>query len=640
MEGFGNSALTGAAPHGDDLRAAAGPGALLPDAVFLFDANPAGWFSDETLLFDEFGYDGFLDDGVPYDDEYPESFPVDPFPEALFYDAVFAGGAPSSADAPWLSLDARLAAAEVFLKADLTADGPGLIDQTQALEKFKCWATGQQARLAVTFEAKQRQEQAELEAESSPGHGNRSALSAGDLGKPRPKEQSMGVAEQIALARGESPHRGGRLLGMAKALVTEMPHTLGALDTGQLNEERAMYVVKETATLTVEDRAAVDEELAADTGTFNGVGTRAVIAALKAAATRRDPRSVTQRASHAASERGVSLRPAPDCMTYLTAMLPAHQGVAVYAALTRQADTVHAAGDPRSLGQIKADTLVEWTTGTQGGVAGVEISLVMTDRTLLQGDSEPARLAGYGVVPSAWARKLVAQQEDEQGEGQGAGQGRAPGQSLPGCHDSGPPDHLQTAAGRSAAGGSNISGSGTGHKDAGQQDAVQELKIWLRRLYTAPDTGDLVAMDSRRRLFPAPLRRFIQIRDNTCRTPYCDAPIRHHDHIIPWHNNGPTSLANGAGLCEACNHTKELPGWKAQPRPGPRHTIELTTPTGHTYQSTAPPLPGTPLPGMPLPGMPLSGASSPGTRLSEASLPRNGLLGDGLLGTGRGGIGH
>jgi 5-methylcytosine-specific restriction endonuclease McrA len=121
---------------------------------------------------------------------------------------------------------------------------------------------------------------------------------------------------------------------------------------------------------------------------------------------------------------------------------------------------------------------------------------------------------------------------------------------------------------------------------------VQELKIWLRRLYTAPGTGDLVAMDSRRRLFPAPLRRFIQIRDDTCRTPYCDAPIRHHDHIIPWHNDGPTTLANGAGLCEACNHTKELPGWKAQPRPGPRHTIELTTPTGHTYRSTAPPLPG------------------------------------------------
>ncbi|HEY1158895.1 MAG TPA: hypothetical protein VGE95_21745, partial [Arthrobacter sp.] len=46
------------------------------------------------------------------------------------------------------------------------------------------------------------------------------------------------------------------------------------------------------------------------------------------------------------------------------------------------------------------------------------------------------------------------------------------------------------------------------------------------------------------------------------------------------------------GLCEACNHSKEMPGWTAKPVPGPRHTVATTTPTGHTYHSTAPPLPG------------------------------------------------
>ncbi|MEW1821095.1 hypothetical protein AB0323_09925, partial [Arthrobacter sp. NPDC080031] len=68
-------------------------------------------------------------------------------------------------------------------------------------------------------------------------------------------------------------------------------------------------------------------------------------------------------------------------------------------------------------------------------------------------------------------------------------------------------------------------------------------------------------------------------------------------------DGGTTSLANGAGLCEACNHTKELPGWTAQTRtaqtgtaqtsPGTRHVLDIRTPTGHHYQSTAPPLPGT-----------------------------------------------
>ena len=55
--------------------------------------------------------------------------------------------------------------------------------------------------------------------------------------------------------------------------------------------------------------------------------------------------------------------------------------------------------------------------------------------------------------------------------------------------------------------------------------------------------------------------------------------------------DGPTSGDNGQGLCEACNHAKQAPGWRARPSPraGP-HTIETTTPTGHTYRSHAPPV--------------------------------------------------
>jgi hypothetical protein len=106
-----------------------------------------------------------------------------------------------------------------------------------------------------------------------------------------------------------------------------------------------------------------------------------------------------------------------------------------------------------------------------------------------------------------------------------------------------------------------------------------------------------VAVDSRARLFPAGLRRFLQVRDDTCRTPYCDAPIRHDDHILGWAEGGTTIAGNGQGLCEACNHTKETPGWSAKPLrlPGLRHTVQTCTPTGHTYHSTAPPLPGTAL---------------------------------------------
>ena len=201
-----------------------------------------------------------------------------------------------------------------------------------------------------------------------------------------PAEQlGAGIGAQIALARHESPAKGGRLLGLAKALVTEMPHTLAALESGQLNEWRATLLVRETACLTAADRAAVDEHLAPDTGTFTGAGDRRLVATARAAAYRRDPRTVTDRAAHAATERHVSLRPAPDTMCYLTALLPVTAGVGLYTALARHADTLRNSGDSRSRGQAMADTLVERSTGTPGGITGVEIQVVMTDRTLLPG---------------------------------------------------------------------------------------------------------------------------------------------------------------------------------------------------------------------------------------------------------------
>jgi hypothetical protein len=459
-------------------------------------------------------------------------------------------------------------------------DSAGLINQIRELEDAKSALAARQARLSVAFDRLQRREQV-------------------DAGMPA-AELGAGVGAQIALARRESPAKGGRLLGLAKALVTEMPRTLAGLETGELNEWRATLLVRETACLTAEERAAVDAELAPDTGTFNGAGDRAIIAAARAAAYRRDPRTVTQRAAHAATDRNVSLRPAPDTMCYLTALLPVSAGVALHAALTRHADTQRAAGDPSTRGQLKADALVERITGTPGGITGIELQLVMTDRTLLHGDSEPARLPGYGIVPAGWARDLLTRGGQATGprhkterRGQ-TGMGAAePAVGPAGTRIGG----AATGAGAAGTGVGGARTAGTDTDTARNTGGDNAFNVWLRRLYTAPGTGELTAMDSRARLFPPGLRRLIQVRDDTCRTPYCDAPIRHFDHIIPWHRGGPTTRDNGAGLCEACNHAKKTPGWTTTPQPGPRHTLEIQTPTGHTYQSTAPPLPGTGLTG-------------------------------------------
>src|ERR1700761_5527908 len=70
--------------------------------------------------------------------------------------------------------------------------------------------------------------------------------------------RGRGVASEIALARRDSPSRGNRHLGFAKALVHEMPHTLAALEAGALTGGRATLIVRESPCLDVDDRRALD----------------------------------------------------------------------------------------------------------------------------------------------------------------------------------------------------------------------------------------------------------------------------------------------------------------------------------------------------------------------------------------------
>jgi len=91
----------------------------------------------------------------------------------------------------------------------------------------------------------------------------------------------------------------------------------------------------------------------------------------------------------------------------------------------------------------------------------------------------------------------------------------------------------------------------------------------LRRLYRSPDDGQLVAMDSRSRRFEGGVARFIRLRDQVCRTPWCDTPIRHIDHPEPVADDGETSARNGQGLCEDCNYAKQAVGWSRRGPPRP-----------------------------------------------------------------------
>ena len=400
-----------------------------------------------------------------------------------------------------------------LLAIDPDADEAALVEHIAALERLKSAAAAHQARATAALDTARRAAEA-------------------TRGVPAAK-RGKGLGSEIALARHDSPNRGGRHLGFARALVHEMPHTLAALQAGALSEWRATLIVKESACLDIEDRRTLDAEMCANLADLDGLGDKRIEANAKTIAYRLDPHAVVDRAVRAPHERTVTIRPAPDAMVHVTALLPMDQGVAVYATLRRTSDTTC---DGRGRGQVMADTLVERVTGRPADVpVPVEVNLVITDESLLAGSTEPARVTGYGPIPAAVARLLVA------------------------C---------------------------AAHDDRSQAT--------LRRLYKHPASGALVAMESRARIFPKGLAKFIDIRDDTCRTPYCDAPIRHHDHAQPHTHDGPTTATNGLGECEQCNYAKEAPGWTvhAEIDDTGSHTAEFTTPTGARHRSNAPPLPG------------------------------------------------
>jgi hypothetical protein len=250
-------------------------------------------------------------------------------------------------------------------------------------------------------------------------------------------------------------------VGLAFALL-EMPYVAAAFARGDVSEWRATITGRETACLTRADRHEVDRRLGSRQGDLAGLGDQELAAEARRIAYALDSEGFTRRAAKAKKDRRITLRPAPDTMTYLSGLLAVREGVAVYAALTKHADSLRARGYDRSRGQIMADTLVERVTGVAVAPrVPLAVGIVISDAAVFGEPGTPSRdtpahVDGYGLVPAPVAREWLADPDTE---------------------------------------------------------------VWVRRLYSRAGDHALVAMDSARRGFAANLRRFIKIRDQRCRTP-------------------------------------------------------------------------------------------------------------------------
>ncbi|MFJ2507631.1 HNH endonuclease signature motif containing protein [Arthrobacter citreus] len=384
-------------------------------------------------------------------------------------------------------------------------------------------------------------------------------------------------------------------------------------------------------------RAAFERDLlaAAEGRTAAGFGRRA-----RRLRESRFPDLFPVRHRQAKDKRRVMFQPLPDGMSCLSAIIAAEKGQAMFAALTGAAKAGKRAGDPRTMDQLRADTLTE---------------------LLLEGEPPAAKQDAAVEAPRAG----TVTNEDTQGANpipgaaDGGDRGGAAGSlyessSVPGSQTHGldPAEHRlrgpatasMDAAGEipsapgptptgntSTAAGNSSTAAGSSRQDkrprraerhrtqnrnrskvrtevmvlinadtlAGLDENPAELNgygpisaetarsmileaLHWTPLLQDPATGEILTVGRTRRI-PAGLKRWLQARDGTCRFPGCPVNVTHAeiDHTTPYAHGGPTDHTNLEHLCPKHHRFKTLGHWKArQPEAG---TIEWNSPTGRTY---------------------------------------------------------
>ncbi|MGI5128288.1 DUF222 domain-containing protein [Pseudonocardia sp. CA-107938] len=228
------------------------------------------------------------------------------------------------------------------------------------------------------------------------------------------------------------------------------------------------------------------------------------------------PEKFLERCREARGGRRVTIRPALDGMADLTAHLPVPEAVACFAALKKAVDEVFTAPDPVT--RSRSQIMADTLVERVTGQA------VATD-------------VGFAVNVTVPVESLVDPVSPLPAE-------------IPG-YGPVPVWWITSGGGR---------------------------KAW-RRLVTKD--GVVIGGDSRQRAFTGSLAAFIRAREgNRCSEPYCDAPVRHIDHIERYSEGGRTEFDNGRGLCEFHNYVRENPDWDVY-RAG--DVIVTTTPTGASY---------------------------------------------------------
>jgi hypothetical protein len=513
------------------------------------------------------------DDGVLGDDPLATDWWAEAF-EPLDEDQLL-----DRACAPWQSL-AEIAQAVPGgdLAAVLELLDPARLDDLMVVESVAAWE-----RLAAW---------AHLGAALSAAELSRRAAMNPDWRRPVPTRTCV-AGDELAMRLGWSRPAANRLVRGGQALGNELLLVADAVRDGVIDTPKLRVLTDRLADRPGPLAWAVQEvvlpqaatrtptQLAADID-------RALLVVDSEDAASRLPKAVAAR--HVCHPRRL-----PDGMAGLWAVLPATDAARIDATLEATARAARAGGDPRTLDQLRADTLTDLATG----------DALLAGAALLGGATPvggAARVAGAAVVVGARggrggsesaADPCDADQEPEP-DRPPAADDRAAKRVAPGIRV--PKVRIDVTVALSTLMGLDelpAQLAGLGPIPAEQARALAAGGTW-RRIVTDPLTGAVLDVGRTRYRPPQPLAEHVLARDGVCAGPGCTVPGHRCDldHTTEYYGvpangsrtRGATSADNLGPLSNRCHRLKTDGGFALrQVAPG---VFEWHTPAGLAYRVT------------------------------------------------------
>ncbi|MEW2483779.1 HNH endonuclease signature motif containing protein [Mycobacterium sp. NPDC049093] len=375
------------------------------------------------------------------------------------------------------------------------------------------------------------------------------------------------VCAEVSAAMRISRGRAGTQVHHARVLRDKLPQVAARFAVGDIDYRVVRMIIARTEIVDPSVWVGLDAELAARADRWMRFSERQLRDRIDQWVAKLDPNG-ERVPPDLIEERFVQIEPGSPGKATVWANVDACDAAALDQRLDALAATV-CEHDPRTHDQRRADAVgplarleaqlacrcgrEDCPAGQNRAAADAAVLHVLANRATVDGTSnDPGYMPGYGILPAESVRDL-------------AGSAKIKPVVVPTPENTADTSDTE-ATGTAATASTDAAGDVEGEDPAGAEATTDTA-----------NTGEPGYRPS------VALSEFIRWRDLTCRFPGCDAPVDRCDidHTAPW-PAGPTHPSNTKLYCRAHHLVKTFcPGWSD--RQFPDGTVEITTPTGHTY---------------------------------------------------------